>query len=56
MTKEEINKTVEEIREHCRNNNCRRCEGYTRYGCIFMTSYPNQWLTTIELDKEESEE
>lgn len=55
MTKEEINKAIEEIRGHCRNNSCQNCEAYTVHGCAFMSSYPNAWLTIIEADKEESE-
>ena len=53
MTREEINKVIEEIREHCKNNSCLHCEAYTVHGCVFITSYPNEWLTTIELNKEE---
>lgn len=54
MTRERIDKVVKEIREHCRNNNCRTgCEAYTIHGCVFMSSYPNEWFTTKEADKEQ---
>lgn len=57
MTREEIDKVVKEIREHCRSRNCRsNCEAYTIYGCVFTGSYPNAWFTTEEVDKAESEE
>ena len=56
MTKEEIEQAVKEIREHCRNNNCINCEAQTTHGCVFMSSYPNEWFTTEEADKAESEE
>lgn len=52
MTREEIDKVVKEIREHCRNNNCRNCEAQINNGCVFMSSYPNEWA----YDKTESEE
>ena len=52
MTREEIDKVVKEIREHCRNNCCRSCEAYTVDGCVFMSSYPNEWVYR----KAESEE
>ena len=55
MTREEIDKTIKEIREHCRNAYCRNCDARTVYGCVFMSSYPNEWLTTIEADKESEE-
>ena len=55
MTKEEIDKVVKEIREHCRKNNCGNCEAKTIHGCVFMSAYPNEWFTTEEADKEESE-
>lgn len=57
MTKEEINNAIEKIREHCsKHNACYNCEAFTHHKCMFVTRYPNHWLTTIELDKEESEE
>lgn len=52
MTREEIDKTVEEIREHCRNNICNNCEAYTIHGCVFMSSYPDSWFTTEESEEE----
>lgn len=55
MTREEINKVVEEIREHCRNNNCSNCEAKTIHGCVFLSGYPNEWFTTEEADKESEE-
>lgn len=51
MNKEKIDKVVKEIREHCRNNVCRNCEAQTIHGCVFMSSYPNEWFTTEEADK-----
>lgn len=54
MTRERIDKVVKEIREHCRNHSCRYdCEAYTIHGCVFMSSYPNEWFTTKEADKEQ---
>lgn len=54
MTREEIDKAVKEIREHCRNNNCRTCEAFTNQGCVFMSSYPNAWFTIVEAKDVES--
>ena len=56
MTREEIDKVVKEIREHCRNNACRHCEAQTIHGCVFLSSYPEAWFTTEEADKIEREE
>lgn len=56
MTSEEIDKIVKKIREYCRNNNCRNCEAQTGQGCLFMSSYPNEWVCIAETDKAESEE
>lgn len=53
MTREEIDKIVEKIREYCRNNNCRNCEAKTTHGCVFMSGYPNEWFTTEEAEREE---
>lgn len=52
--REEIDKVVKEIRELCRNNNCRNCEAQTNNGCVFMSSYPNEWAydVTESEDKE----
>lgn len=52
MTKEKIDEVVKEIREHCRHNNCRNCDAYTIHGCVFMSSYPNEWFTTEKADVE----
>lgn len=51
MTREEIDKVVKEIREHCRNSNCRSCDAYTIHGCVFMSSYQNEWFTTEEAEE-----
>lgn len=51
MTREEIDKVVKEIREHCKNNNCNNCEAKTINGCVFRSGFPNEWLTTEEADK-----
>ena len=53
MKREEIDNVIKEIREHCRNNNCRNCEAYSIHGCVFMSSYPDEWFTTKEAEKEE---
>ncbi len=56
MTKDEIDKAVKEIREHCRHNNCRNCEAYTIHECVFMNGSPDEWFTIEEADKEGGEE
>ena len=56
MNKEQIDKAIEEIREHCLNNACNHCEAQTIRGCVFMSSYPMAWFTTEEADKIENEE
>ncbi|GEM_PF-4446273 len=57
MTREEIDKAVKKIRGHCRNSgSCRNCEAKSIYGCVFMNGYPNEWFTTEEADKAESNE
>lgn len=53
MTREEIENVVEEIREHCRNRECRNCEAMTIHGCVFMTNYLNEGFTTEEAESEE---
>ena len=55
MTSEEIDKVVEEIREHCRNNHCKHCEAYTIHGCVFLSGEPNEWFTTEEAESEDEE-
>jgi hypothetical protein len=52
MTREEIDKTVKEIRDHCRNNVCDHCEAHTIHGCVFMSSYPDELFTTEEAEEE----
>ena len=34
MTRKEIDEVVKEIREHCRNKNCRNCEAQTVLGMV----------------------
>ncbi len=52
MTREEIDNVIKKIREHCRKRECRNCEARTIHGCVFMTNYLNEWVTTEEADKE----
>jgi len=55
IDRKEIDNMIKEIREYCKNNNCKECEAYTIHGCVFMSSFPNEWFTTEEADKEEQE-
>ena len=55
MTREEICKVVKEIKEHCKNNNCKNCEAYTIHGCVFTSGSPDEWSINKKIDKAESE-
>ncbi len=53
MTREEIDDVVEKVREHCMNSQCNgNCNAQTKYGCVFMSSYPNEWYTTKEIEND----